>query len=211
MAAGGQSGQASIAGSGYTQADVATLTTFTSAAIAIGAADAGRYVIACIHGVDAATTTLADPTSVTIGGVSATKLAGSTTDYTNRSIWIALVPSGTTAAVSATYARTIIGYGVVAYGVLGIVPTPAYTVISTSASIGAIRKGLVVCFGSTGGDLQRDGAANVVPAGTLRGMYLTPSGLWMQFSASHGLPSLTENIFPPGGGDPVLAVSFAPA
>ena len=72
--------------------------TFTWTGLAIGTADANRWVIAAICGY-----LLENTANVTIGGVSATKITGVWADNYFADLWIANVPTGTTANVVVTF------------------------------------------------------------------------------------------------------------
>jgi hypothetical protein len=88
------------------QADTVDRTTYTFATKDIGTASADRIVAAAVMVQDHAA-----PTSVTLGGITATKL---TDAATNGTIWWAIVPTGTTAdlvfTMPGTAACCIIGW-----------------------------------------------------------------------------------------------------
>jgi hypothetical protein len=104
--------------------DATGLTTYTWAgkAFAIGTADPTRLVTAYVTGRASATTT-ATCTGVTIGGVAATLVTdGRNTAAGNlltQSAWQALVPTGTTATISATFSTAFLRAGVAVFSVTG--------------------------------------------------------------------------------------------
>jgi len=134
----------------------ASLTTYTFAAMAIGAASANRLVIALLFSHDGAGTAGDAPTSVTIGGVTATihvSGVGTGANECSASVCSALVPTGTTADVVATWpdARTRAGCGVYTltdYGSATPVATASAiddpnTAVSVSLTVTAIQVGVV--------------------------------------------------------------------
>jgi len=88
--------------------------TYTFSAMAIGAAAADRLVIAVVASHDSADTAGEAPTSVTIGGVTATlhvHAVGTGTNEGSVTICSAIVPTGTTADVVATWAAARVRAG----------------------------------------------------------------------------------------------------
>lgn len=76
---------------------ISDLTTYTFNNVGIGTASASRHVIVGVHLSAAATS---DISSITVGGVSATKLAeANASTEKDTALWIAAVPTGTTATV----------------------------------------------------------------------------------------------------------------
>ena len=213
MAAGGQGGVASLYEGGADSAVITPATSLTSASLAIGTASSRRLVLALVAvGADNTGSTMADPTSVTIGGVSATKLASKSYAFVNHSIWAASVPTGTTATVSATLPALIFGYIVQAYALAGVIETPAYTAsVTSNLSIGAVRNGMVIAVCSYQSSPNLSGAGGVVVAGS-SGHFLYDSGRGTGFSLSYGAgqPAVTETITGSSTLDNLLAASFAP-
>lgn len=83
----------------FTSGIQANASVFTYSATPIGTASAGRKVIVCTYQVrDVGVTT----SSVTVGGVSATKVAEVISTSRSSSFWIASVPTGTTADIVVT-------------------------------------------------------------------------------------------------------------
>lgn len=128
----------------YSDTDASSYT-FTSQAI--GAAASDRYVIVGVGHSNAA----ADPSSVTIGGVSATKIASVTAGSVhNASLWIALVTTGTTADIVVTVAGSNrCGIGVwSATGLSGTtaVATGTSTATNPSATIATVAGGFAIGF-----------------------------------------------------------------
>lgn len=87
-----------------TYVDSTAQTTFTKTGAALGSADSNRYVIVGVMTVNDDSTTVS---SVSVGGVSATKMAsasGGASGYTSISeFWKANVPSGTTGDISVVF------------------------------------------------------------------------------------------------------------
>lgn len=92
--------------------------------MAIGTASAARYVIAVISGARNIGVTVS---SCTIGGIAATEIyeAGGAANQVVVSFWIALVPTGTTATVSATFTASTAAW-CSTYSVTGLGSTTAY-------------------------------------------------------------------------------------
>lgn len=103
---------------------------YTFSGRAIGTAGSKRHVVVCVSG-SRSSGSAADaiPTAVTVGGISATKLeesAGTPSSIpTGSSVWVALVPTGTTADVVATFANTNRRCGIVLFSLDYITGTPA--------------------------------------------------------------------------------------
>ena len=91
---------------GFVGSTSSTLSTYTSTAVSIGPASADRYVIAAIM-CNTATTI----SSVTIGGVSATQAVATG----GTALYIALVPTGTTAVFVVNFSSSVSGLAVVKY------------------------------------------------------------------------------------------------
>jgi hypothetical protein len=118
-----------------TATDGSDLSTYTFSAQAIGAASANRYVI-CGFG---ARYTSGTPTitSVTIGGVAATQvsaqLAGTGTGKLLAGLYIALVPTGTTADIVIAFSATALRCDHVTFSATGLQSaTPTASVMSTA-------------------------------------------------------------------------------
>jgi hypothetical protein len=111
------------AGSGSTQ---------TFAGQAIGTAAPNRYVIVSVA--QNSGTRLATPT-VTVGGISATAVVALRTDYssaasTTQALFIAAVPTGTTADVVVTWSTTVDFTAIAVWAAYGINPTAIATATS---------------------------------------------------------------------------------
>lgn len=207
MAAGGQGGQVSRSAGGTAAATITPASSYTALSLGIGAAASDRLVVASISHRNAAGVTIPTTTDVTIAGVSATLLGrASSSPYTETSVWVALVPSGTTANVAVTVDRNIDDYALALEAVYGAVPTPAYTVSATPSSGGGaitgVRNGLVLAsmlqsFVYFSGGVTLSNSAS--------------SGI--QISTGYALPTTTATVSPltsGSGGLPYVAVSFAP-
>lgn len=208
MAAGGQVEQASRTVGGSVAADIAPATTYTTAALAIGAAADNRFVVAAITSMTGAATPTT--TAVTIGGVSATKLIGYTAGgWYEAALWGALVPTGTTAAVSVTTDINIDGYALVLEACYSVITTPAYTVTATAGggAITGVRNGLVIATTPQNNAGYYSGAVTV-DANPHSG---PPNYTGCQTAVA--LPTSTASISPlisGTGGCPYVAASFAP-
>lgn len=109
--------------------------TFTFSSLAIGTAAAGRYVVV---GIESHNNTGGNSaiSSVTVGGVSATQVVHSTTSdaASVADIWIAAVPTGTTANVVVNYSGTQPRCGVTLWRMTGSSGT-AYQTKNTNSSL----------------------------------------------------------------------------
>lgn len=96
--------------------------TYTFTDRAVGAADPDRYVVAAVTMEDDGVS--ASATAVTIGGVTADEVVGIThaasSESTYAGLWIAKVPTGTTATIEVTGNTTMTGCAVTVYRVTGI-------------------------------------------------------------------------------------------
>ena len=92
--------------------------TYTFSSQNLGAADSRRWIIVCIIGIDVVEAN--SITSVTVGGVSATKLvqAEASTLFRHASIWAAYVPTGTTGDIVAVFNNALFRAGYTAYRLL---------------------------------------------------------------------------------------------
>lgn len=150
--------------------NVSDLTTYTFSSQNLGAADPNRWIVVCVGGT---TNTARSISSVTVGGVSATKIAqaeGSTV-YRHISIWVAPVPTGTTGDIVVTWSGSLARCGYSAYRLItGVAPTAAYDVQTDltltssdlSVSIGRPSGGVVVASTIN----AASGATGVTWAGT---------------------------------------------
>jgi len=86
-----------------TAGDATDTANYSFAGLSIGAAEQGRYVIAGIIGTGLNASTFA---SVTIGGVVATQIVERTNGACDAGIYIAAVPTGTTATVAANFSAS---------------------------------------------------------------------------------------------------------
>ncbi len=111
------------------------LTTYTFAAQALGAADGTRQILVCVAG-----QRLSSPSavsSVTVGGITATKLVEQTTGNANDhscSIWIAPVPTGTTGDVVVTFNTGHLRCAVSVWRAVNSAATAAATASATNSS-----------------------------------------------------------------------------
>lgn len=115
------------------QVDPANRTTYTFSGVAIGDAKPDRRVIVGVS--EAGGTASSIPTSVTIGGVSASKLTEANTGNSIASIWIALVPTGTTANIVLTLGQSSSRLGIGVWSCTGLESnTPIDTDSDTSVN-----------------------------------------------------------------------------
>ena len=99
----------------------------------IGAADSTRIIAAFVGNIDSDGAEV--PTSVTIGGVSATQRASIILSNAALSLWTAAVPTGTTATVDIVYPETQVTCGVALYSFYSLVSAvPTSTTTNSSAS-----------------------------------------------------------------------------
>lgn len=107
-------------------------TSFTFTSVSIGTASSSRYVVVAMIAQGAA----ASPTSVTVGGISATQAAAAVTSSNRAELWIANVTSGTTADIVITFAASTTRCAVGSYSVYDIVSTtPIDTATSSTTSM----------------------------------------------------------------------------
>jgi len=103
--------------------DSTNTTSYTFSSMDIGAADDDRYVYACVGSSNTVVSPLTFQT-VTIGGVSATQLGASNADPANNlqpyAIYVAKVPSGTTADVVVTLNSSPANCAVALYRAVGV-------------------------------------------------------------------------------------------
>jgi len=134
---------------------------YTFASQAIGPAAADRNVIVAVNsGRTSSTATGAIPSSVTVGGVAATKLAEhqmvADGVAVGQSLWGVLLPAGTTASIVATYAAAQIRQGIAVFSLNYSTFVPANTNgtffvstndVTTTVSVGAGDVGLIMASG----------------------------------------------------------------
>jgi len=139
-----------------TQSSTANGTGYTFSSVSFGAAASDRYIVACIYGAYNGA-----PSSVTIGGVSATKVVDSGTvgtDNWHSTIYIAPVPSGTSGNIVIAGMTSALRCAMSAYRVVGLnSATPVDTdsdadgVQSITLTLDAVQNGfmLACCVGSS--------------------------------------------------------------
>lgn len=106
--------------------DISDLTTYTFASQNLGAADPNRWIVVCVGGAHNAARSIS---SVTVGGVSATKIvqAEGSTVFRHTSIWVAYVPTGTSGDIVVTWSGAIGRCGYSAYSLItASAPTTAF-------------------------------------------------------------------------------------
>lgn len=93
------------------------LTTYTYTSRAIGTAAANRYIVV---GVGQATAAINAVVSMTIGGISASQIVFDTNGVNGRTdLWIAPVPTGTTATIVITFAGSVTRCGIGVWAIYG--------------------------------------------------------------------------------------------
>lgn len=127
--------------------DPTNATSWTFTAQAIGTAAADRYVIVGVG----ISNNASEPTSVTVGGVSATKVVGTAGGAHCAGLWVALVTGGTTADIvvnaSGTTDRCAIGVWS-ATGLLSVTPnnTATSNAATGSCTVTTLAGGFAISF-----------------------------------------------------------------
>lgn len=205
MAAGGDGGVASRSYNTARGYNSTGLTSFSETAVSIGTAAASRIVIVALTTLDTATYTARTTDTVTIGGISATKLI--TRVYNSSTavdLWMAEVPTGTTATIAFTTSGNVNQYELLSLSVYGAVPTPyatAGTTSGTSLSVSAPRNGVVVGFASW----TNAAVGGVTPDATVNNGANVACALGSLVPTATGSQSVTN-----GSTTGIVAVSFAP-
>lgn len=107
---------------------------YTFSGLSFGTAAANRLIVAGIHNTEYISGPADQPSSVTIGGVSATNVVINVDNEACASIWQALVPSGTTGSVVVNFPATQQNCGV---GIWSIVTNRQAAQFSSSSDNGA--------------------------------------------------------------------------
>lgn len=144
-------------------ADGTDLTTYSFAGQNLGTASADRYIVAAFaHRAGAGTPT---GSSVTIGGVSATFLAGVSNGTGRCELWIAAVPTGTTGTIAITWSAGVARCVMGAWALTNLQSsTPTATYSSTASPMSASANI------SAGGVALALGFANVAATATWAGL-----------------------------------------
>ena len=117
---------------GFT-ADTANLSTYTFSSHDIGTAAASRRVVVCAYGVGGS----ASSATCTVGGISATALVTATLQfYSPGYIFIAEVPTGTTADIVVTFSAGAVACGVAVYAVYDLTSSSA---VDTGSGTGSFN------------------------------------------------------------------------
>lgn len=124
----------------------------------IGTAASDRYVIVAIgNGFTGGPRTVS---AVTVGGISATQVVSVSGSTTNACLWIAAVPTGTTATIAITLSGTVgQGIGIAVWAAYGLSSGTASASGSSTASPGSITlnpttsDGFVIVYRATGGSV----------------------------------------------------------
>lgn len=170
-----------------------------------GAASAGRVIVAAFGITGPAGNSIS---AVNIGGIAATQIVdntfGGSSSGDHAAIWAAIVPSGTSGTVNATYTGGLTAFGVTVYAITGLSGvSPFGSPLSTSASGGAAS-------GSLG--VKSNGVAIGVGLGTRAGgMSYSWSGLSQNtnFSPAAQVQTSAASIGPIGA--TTLTVTVTPS
>lgn len=196
--------------------------TYSFAATDIGAAAADRYVYVCVGGRNGAAATVRAVTAVTIGGVSASLVVGTSatgsSQATTLDFYRALVPTGTTATIDVTFAATISECTVAVWAVTGQANLSAYATAADNASLITSTISLNTV---AGGFVLAGGCGNNGPSFTWAGVterYDASTTIVYSFADASALTSsesprtvtATRSITSNTGLGLGLAVSFAP-
>lgn len=144
--------------------DTTDTTSYSFASQLIGQPETGRHVIVAVS--TGHNTNPVEVTAVTVGGISATQVVDGTTAVAHASIWIAAVPTGTTATVAVTTSATATGLGIGVFPCYPDSTTPHDTDTST-ASPGSVTLDcpaggfIVACISSNSGTNRTHTWANL--------------------------------------------------
>lgn len=145
----------------------AVSSSFTFSSLPIGDPSSGRFIAIAVVGRDQSSPTPALINSVTIGGIGASRVVGvvnnggSPGNYSRAEIWIANVPSGTTANVVVSYPAPQILSAVALYRVNGITSGTAYSTSTSIASPATLNLNVPTTWAAIGVSYNVDvGGAN---------------------------------------------------
>lgn len=202
------------------QSDTTNQSSYSYASMNFGAAAANRYIVAVFGAAEDSGGTGLATSSVTIGGVSATLLREDGHDAggdTAVSIYIALVPTGTSGTVAITYAAGRRNAGVALYRLTGLNSTIAVDTASNTAdpmtdTIDVNDGGVVIAGAMTRSNV---GATNTWTGVTQPGNVSDEIGngdvLYASFEASLGSETgrtITANLSAAGSSEVMTAVSL---
>lgn len=131
--------------------DSTNASSYTFTAQAIGTAAADRYVIVGAAG----SNTASEPSSVTVGGVSATKAVGTAGGNHSAGLWVALVTSGSTADIVVTWPGSIDRCAIGVWSATGLSSvTPSNTATSNaspgSCTVTTLADGFAIAYSHLG-------------------------------------------------------------
>jgi len=121
------------------EVDATNQTIYTFSAKSIGAASVNRRIIVCVIMADGDAGSTVD--TVTVGGISATAIvqADGGSGNTRRSeIWLATVPTGTTADIVVTNNEAVLGVNIAVYRAIGCAATATDTQTDITATANAV-------------------------------------------------------------------------
>lgn len=145
--------QSTVVAISYTDFEIqdSAATTFTYTSKAIGAIDGNRRVIVATGSTVNASRTVS---SVTVGGISATQAVTAESSgsgvYARTSIWIATVPSGTTANIVVTYSASVNRSAISVWAAYGLQSSTATSTGSSSSSSDPMTASLTINTGGIG-------------------------------------------------------------
>ena len=132
-----------------TAVDTVDRSTYTFSSTSLGAAAFNRWIYIFIY--NGASTGFKTATSVTIGGVAATKITSADSTYAGAALWRAFVPTGTTGDIVVSLDGTTQRCGVSVYRVAGLYPevtdlktTAADSTSPQSVSLNCPARGVIL-------------------------------------------------------------------
>lgn len=153
------------------------LTTYTFAGVAIGPASADRYVVVAAH-TDCG---VASPTVVTIGGINATLLEAND----GVGLFMALVPTGTTASIVVTFSASCSRAAIGVWSVTGLTRvTPISSSKATGTSAAAATNVAVNHAGAVIAAATHAGGTGIAWTGGVSERYDTVNGNSTRYSAA---------------------------
>lgn len=198
--------------------DLTTQTTHTFAGVNIGTASAGRVVLVGCYGYGSGSPQAA--ASMTIGGVSASLVAGSNViqNATGSGVFALAVAAGTTATIALTWAGSMLSGGIIVYALNGVNATPAQSDVdknfasSLSSTITVPSNGVAISFAGTNNSVTDGVFTNTVEDGS--GITVDPNVTGVvRFQSAHNITAgaQTPTITPPSSDGIILqTIAFGP-
>lgn len=128
--------------------DSADRTTYTFSSLSFGAAHERRALLVAV--MNSRSAPIDDPTTVTIGGVNAIKVHGwgySASGNVHASLWMAVIPTGTSGSVVVNHASTQMITGIAVFRAVNLhqgVVTDSAVVTGTTLSVGSQKGGAII-------------------------------------------------------------------